>query len=88
MAWANGFPGRLKILYYDDLISNLEDTLRDTLVFIGQRIDEEKLKCAIARKEGIYRRRKRFGAFDPYSKDLHELISAKTKEVYAKLGRL
>lgn len=87
LSWAKDFPGRLKIVFYDDLLSNLEETLRDILQFIGHPIDESLFQCAISRKEGIYRRRRRVNKFDPFTKDMHRKIDEKTKEVYAKLGR-
>lgn len=88
LSWATDFSGRLKIVFYDDLVSNLEETLRDILQFIGHKVDEELLKCTISRKEGIYRRRKRIQHhFDPFTKEMHEKISSKTQEVYAKLKR-
>lgn len=41
----------------------------------------------MARKEGIYRRKKRIMAFDPYTQTMHESLEAKKREVYAALGR-
>lgn len=87
LSWAKDFPGRLKIVFYDDLVSNTDETLRDILQFIGHKVDEDLLKCTLSRKEGIYRRRKRIQRFDPYTKEMHEKISEKTKEVFEKLGR-
>lgn len=87
LSWAKDFPGRLKIVFYDDLVSNTDETLRDILQFIGHKVDEDLLKCTLSRKEGIYRRRRRIQRFDPYTKEMHEKISEKTKEVFEKLGR-
>lgn len=42
----------------------------------------------MARKEGIYRRKKRIMAFDPYSPAMHIALEAKKREVYGALGRL
>lgn len=41
----------------------------------------------MARKEGIYRRKKRIMAFDPYTPAMHETLEAKEREVYTILGR-
>lgn len=87
LSWAKDFPGRLKIVFYDDLVSNTDETLRDILQFIGHKVDEDLLKCTLSRKEGIYRRRKRIQRFDPYTPEMHEKILEKTKEVFEKLGR-
>lgn len=88
LSWARDFPGRIKIVFYDELVSNLEETLRDILEFIGHPIDEELLRCTLQRKEGIYRRRRRIIKFEPYSKEQQQKIAARTKDVYAKLGRV
>lgn len=89
LAWAKDFPaqGRLKIIFYDDLVANVESTLRDTLRFINRTVDENLLACAMERKEGIYKRRKRILRFEIFTKEMQERIAAKTKEVYGKLGR-
>lgn len=91
LSWAKEFTGRLKIIFYEDLVQgqDLETTLRDILQFINgtARVDEELLACTLERKEGIYRRRKRILHFDPFTKEMHERIAAKRKEVYGKLGR-
>lgn len=41
----------------------------------------------MSRKEGIYRRKKRIMAFDPYTPAMHAALEAKKHEVYAALGR-
>lgn len=45
------------------------------------------LRCAIGRKEGIYRRKKRILTFDPYSQEMHTQLEIKKRQVYADLGR-
>lgn len=87
LSWAKQFPRRLKIVFYDDLVANVETTLRDILQFINHKVDEELFACALSRKEGIYKRRKRLIRFDPFTKEMHTRIEEKTKEVYSKLGR-
>lgn len=88
LSWAEAFPGRLKIVFYEDLVADgLEATLRDILQFINgtAKVDEQLMACTMERKEGIYRRRKRILKFDPYTKEMHEKIDKKRKEVYGKL---
>lgn len=41
----------------------------------------------MSRKEGIYRRKKRIMAFDPYTSTMHAALEAKKREVYGILGR-
>lgn len=88
LSWAKDFPGELKIIFYDDLVKNVEENLRDVLRFMNYPIDEQLIGCTILRKEGIYRRRKRILSFDPFTQAMHARINAKRDEVYRKLGRI
>lgn len=48
---------------------------------------QDLFNCAMSRKEGIYRRKKRIMAFDPYTPNMHAALEAKKREVYSALGR-
>ncbi|CAD7087631.1 unnamed protein product [Hermetia illucens] len=87
LSWARNFTGRLKIIYYDDLVADVESALREILSFLNFPIDEELLSCALLHKEGIYRRKKRILSFDPYSPIMHKYIEQKKQKVYSALGR-
>ncbi|KFB37029.1 AGAP003962-PA-like protein [Anopheles sinensis] len=87
LSWAKNFTGEVKLVFYDDLVANVEGTLRSILKFLNHTPDEELLACALMRKEGIYRRKKRILQFDPYSPAMHAAIDEKRAEVYAALGR-
>uniref|UniRef100_A0A182PBY4 Sulfotransferase domain-containing protein n=1 Tax=Anopheles epiroticus TaxID=199890 RepID=A0A182PBY4_9DIPT len=87
LSWAKNFTGEVKLVFYDDLVENVEGTLRSILKFLNFPTDEELLACALMRKEGIYRRKKRILQFDPYSPAMHAAIDEKRAEVYAALGR-
>ncbi|XP_055606932.1 WSCD family member AAEL009094 [Uranotaenia lowii] len=87
LSWAKNFTGEVKLIFYDDLVENVEATLRSILKFLRFPIDEELLACALSRKEGIYRRKKRILQFDPYSPAMRVTIDEKRAEVYAALGR-
>uniref|UniRef100_A0A182J434 Sulfotransferase domain-containing protein n=1 Tax=Anopheles atroparvus TaxID=41427 RepID=A0A182J434_ANOAO len=87
LSWAKNFTGEVKLVFYDDLVANVEGTLRSILKFLNHTPDEELLACALMRKEGIYRRKKRVLQFDPYSPAMHAAIDEKRAEVYAALGR-
>ncbi|XP_065072422.1 WSCD family member AGAP003962 [Ochlerotatus camptorhynchus] len=87
LSWAKNFTGEVKLVFYDDLVENVEGTLRSILKFLKFPINDELLACALMRKEGIYRRKKRILQFDPYSPAMHVAIDEKRAEVYAALGR-
>ncbi|XP_053680287.1 WSCD family member AGAP003962 [Anopheles nili] len=87
LSWAKNFTGEVKLVFYDDLVENVEGTLRSILKFLNYSTEEELLACALMRKEGIYRRKKRILQFDPYSPAMHAAIDEKRAEVYAALGR-
>ncbi|EAT39064.1 AAEL009094-PA [Aedes aegypti] len=87
LSWAKNFTGDVKLVFYDDLVENVEGTLRSILKFLNFPVNDELLACALMRKEGIYRRKKRILQFDPYSPAMHTAIDEKRSEVYAALGR-
>lgn len=48
---------------------------------------QDLFNCAAARKEGIYRRKKRIMTFDPYNEAMRAMLEKKKREVYLALGR-
>lgn len=87
IAWNRNFTGELMVIFYDDLINNIEKNLRNILTFINYPINENLLECALKRHEGIYRRKKRLLNFDPYTPLMHKILKSKRDEVYLALGR-
>ena len=87
LSWGSNFNGLVLIVYYEDLVDNVEKTLRDILNFIEHPINEDLLRCAVMRKEGIYRRKKRLLTFDPYTITMKKMIEEKRTLVYTELGR-
>lgn len=47
VAWAKSFDGDVKIVYYHDLIANLETILREIIHFINYPIDEVSFCIAL-----------------------------------------
>jgi hypothetical protein len=86
--WGLNFTGDVLIVYYEDLVDNVEKILRDILNFINYPIDEDLLSCALKRKEGIYRRKKRLLTFDPFTMAMKKMIEKKRSAVYEELGRM
>lgn len=87
LSWGRNFSGPTMIIYYEDLVGDVEKTLRDILKFIDFSINEDLMRCAIMRKEGIYRRKKRLLNFDPYTPAMKRMIEEKRTQVYSELGR-
>lgn len=107
--WARNYTGDLHIVYYDDLVADVEGSLRKILNFIRFPINEvsanivfivvvwwftrlcnytqDQLACAVARKEGIYRRKKRIMTFDPFTPEMHIVLEQRKRHVYTALGR-
>ena len=87
LSWGRNFSRPVLIIYYEDLVDDVEKTIRDILKFIDFPIDEDLMRCAIMRKEGIYRRKKRLLTFDPYTPAMKKMIEEKRNQVYTELGR-
>jgi hypothetical protein len=87
LSWGQNYTGQKLIVYYENLVDDVEKTLRDILNFIEFPINEDLLSCALKRKEGIYRRKKRLLTFEPYTMPMKKMIEKKRIEVYELLGR-
>merc|ERR1712126_185666 len=57
--WVNNFQGPLLVILYNDLIDKVEEQLKRTLDFLSISVTKEEMECAMERKEGIYRRKKK-----------------------------
>lgn len=76
------FTGPTHVIFYEQLVDNLEHTLKTILDFLEFPIDENRFKCAIERKEGIYRRKKRVLNFDPYNSEMKKKLDIIQRKVY------
>ncbi|XP_065333067.1 WSCD family member AAEL009094-like [Cloeon dipterum] len=84
--WLKNFPGPKHVLFYEKLVSDVERELRALLTFLEVRVLEENLTCALERREGIYRRRRRPLPFDPFSAAMKEALRAEQTQVYSALA--
>lgn len=50
--WIYNFTGPHHIIFYENLVQNLEPELRGVLRFLNVPVSEEQLKCALQRSEG------------------------------------
>ncbi|KAH8244857.1 hypothetical protein KR032_001669 [Drosophila birchii] len=87
LSWARNFTGSLKVVFYDDLVHHTERELRSILDFLQFPVNEQLMRCAIMRKEGIFRRKKRLLSFDPYTEAMRAEVQARRRIVYGLLGR-
>ncbi|KAH8266930.1 hypothetical protein KR026_011020 [Drosophila bipectinata] len=87
LSWARNFTGSVKVVFYDDLVHHTERELRSILEFLQFPVDEQLMRCAIMRKEGIFRRKKRLLSFDPYTEAMRAEVQARRRVVYGLLGR-
>ncbi|XP_060663948.1 WSCD family member CG9164 [Drosophila nasuta] len=88
LSWARNFTGSIKVVFYDDLVHHTERELRNILDFLEFPVSEQLMRCAIMRKEGIFRRKKRLLSFDPYTDAMRAELLARRRLVYGMLGRL
>lgn len=84
--WAKQFPGAVKIVYYVDLVADVEGTLRDILEFLQYPVDEDLMACTLKRKMGVHKRKKRRMAFDPFTKEMHRNFTKTMRMVYREIG--
>ncbi|XP_018574207.1 WSCD family member AAEL009094 [Anoplophora glabripennis] len=80
--WLYNFTGPTHVIFYEQLVDNVEHTLRTVIKFLDVPINEELFNCAMERKEGIYRRKKRVLNFDPYTSKMKENLKSIQEKVY------
>ncbi|KAJ8916603.1 hypothetical protein NQ315_000248, partial [Exocentrus adspersus] len=81
--WLYNFTGPTHVVFYEQLVGNVEHTLRTVMRFVEVPVDEELLRCALERREGIYRRKKRVLNFDPFSARMKAELEAVQERVFA-----
>ena len=90
LAWYDEYvdkPGGLLVVAYEDLVREPEEQLSRVLRFLGLKVPEASMRCAMLHKEGIYKRGKQravnFPVFDP---ELMRAVTIEEDVVYRKLG--
>lgn len=89
MDWLANFTGPTHVVMYDDLVADVGGTLRGILAFLEHPVSEEAMACALERREGIYRRKRRALAanFDPYTAAMKAEMREQQDEVFAKIKK-
>ncbi|XP_022122826.1 WSCD family member AGAP003962 [Pieris rapae] len=79
--WLTRFSGPLHIVLYERLVIDTRRTLHSVLDFLNQSVTEEDMNCALANKEGIYRRRKKHRGFDPFTPHMYAVLETVRRTV-------
>lgn len=80
--WLYNFTGPTHVIFYEQLVDNVQHTLTVLLNFLEVPISDNRLACALERQEGIYRRKRRYMNFDPYTRKMKKLLQMEQKKVY------
>ncbi|KAJ8956365.1 hypothetical protein NQ318_015103 [Aromia moschata] len=80
--WLYNFTGPTHVIFYEQLVDNVEHTLKTVMEFIEVPMERDLFRCALERKEGIYRRKKRVLAFEPYTLKMREELNSVQERVY------
>lgn len=79
--WLRNFTGPTHVIVYEQLVTDIEYTLRSLLDFIKLPVTEEQMKCALERREGIYRRKRRIFNLDPYTNSMKMMLKVEQEKV-------
>lgn len=80
--WLHNFTGPTHIIFYEQLVKNVENTLRTVLDFLEYPISDSLFQCAMARQEGIYRRKKKALTFNPFNGAMKKELNIEQEKVY------
>nr|CAD7569736.1 unnamed protein product [Timema californicum] len=80
--WLHNFTGPIHIILYEKLIYNLDHELHKLLKFLDLKVVPNDFQCALERREGIYRRKKRVINFDPYTSTMKAALNKEWEIVY------
>lgn len=79
--WLRNFDKPLQVVYYEELIREPNRVIESIIPFLGLKPNKIHLRCMMRRKEGIYRRRKPFLPFDPFSPELRKVLDGQWKVI-------
>lgn len=86
--WLQNFTGPTHVIFYEQLVENVEHTLKSVVEFLDIPIDRSLLNCALERQEGIYRRKKKVLNFDPYTSEMKKMLKKEQEIVYDAIYRI
>ncbi|XP_059052053.1 WSCD family member AAEL009094 [Achroia grisella] len=79
--WFTKFQGPIHIVFYEVLVSDTRNTLQGILNFLNFTVSQADMDCAMNRKEGIYRRKKKLQGFDPFTPAMYKAIEISRSRV-------
>lgn len=80
--WLQNFTGPMYIMFYDQLLGDVTTHLQGLLRFLNFNVSEQNLACAIERREGIYRRKRRVINFDPFTAVMKQALRKEQDAVF------
>jgi len=69
-------------MFYEQLLEDVATHLQDLLRFLKLNVSEQNLTCALERREGIYRRKRRVITFDPFTSAMKQALRKEQDAVY------
>ncbi|XP_072934614.1 WSCD family member AAEL009094 [Epargyreus clarus] len=79
--WLTQFPGPIHIVFYEVLVNDTRHTLQGILSFLNQTATEDEMNCTLANREGIYRRKKKYNNFDPFTRSMYDELNTVRNKV-------
>lgn len=80
--WLHNFTGPMHVMFYDQMLEDVDTQLRALLKFLKLNVSEEDIACALERREGIYRRKRRVINFDPFTGVMKQTMRKEQDVVY------
>lgn len=85
--WVQNYENPLLIVYYEELVLQPKKNVENIINFIGLPINKQYIRCMMRRKEGIYRRRKPYLPFNPFSPELSKVLEHQRKVIYKEVKK-
>jgi hypothetical protein len=80
--WLHNFTGPMHVMFYDQLLEDVATHMQGLLRFLKLNVSEQNLTCALERREGIYRRKRRVINFDPFTSGMKQALRKEQDAVY------
>ncbi|XP_065207725.1 WSCD family member CG9164 [Planococcus citri] len=85
--WIQNYEKPLLIVHYEELILQPKKNIENIIKFLGLPINKQHIRCMMRRKEGIYRRRKPYLPFNPFTSELNNVLENQKKVIYNEIKK-